>query len=171
MYLNVNSILSNKIELERVIEIKNPAIILCSETCTTNHITDQELCIQTYKLVRCDSHSRHTGGTMIYIHDSIEYNIKYNKSIDQNIWCIFIKLKHFNPKWQIGVVYHSPSTSDADFINYLRTILGSTCEMSESNILIGDFNINLNNTTTYSSQLIDLFKEYSMHQKVNFDTV
>lgn len=82
----------------------------------------------------------------------------------------FIKLKHINPKWQIGVIYHSPSTSDADFINYLRNVLGSNCEISESNIVVGDFNINLNNTSTYSTQLIDLMKSYSMHQKVNFDT-
>ena len=157
IYLNINSILRNKNELENMIKIKKPAMILCSETCSTVNINDNELIINTYKIVRCDSHSRHTGGVIIYIHESISFNIKYNNCIDNNVWCIFVKLKHFNPKCQIGVVYHSPSTSDANFINYLNDILGQNCENSENNILIGDFNINLKFLSTYLNQLIDLF--------------
>ena len=147
-----------------------PAIILCSETCTTVDITDNEINLDMYKLIRCDSHSRHTGGVLIYVHDSIDFNIKYNNCNDNNMWSIFIKLKYFNPKWQIGVIYHSPSSSDADFMNYLKNLLDQCCENSDNNILIGDFNINVNNTTTYSNQLNEIFNSHCMQQIVDFNT-
>ena len=150
--------------------ILKPALIFCSETCCTNNINDNEIALNNYKIVRCDSHSRHTGGVIIYIHESIDFNIKYNDCINNNIWCIFVKLKHINPKWQIGVVYHSPSTSDADFINYLRSVLDQCCENTDNNILIGDFNINTNVRSTYSIQLTELLSIYNMKQIIDFNT-
>lgn len=93
IYLNINSIIANKVELERLIEIKKPHIVLCAETCTTDLIMDSELDIMTYKLVRCDSHGRHAGGVLMYIHENLQFNIVCNKDFNMNIWCIIIKIK------------------------------------------------------------------------------
>ena len=147
-----------------------PAIILCSETCVTEDIEDSEIIINSYKLIRCDSHSRHTGGVIMYIHESLDFIIKYNNCIENNIWCIFVKLKHINPKLQIGVVYHSPSTSDADFLNYLTDIMGRCCENINDIVIIGDFNINMNLTSTYSSKITELFNANCMKQIIDFNT-
>lgn len=76
-------------------EVHKPAIILCSETCTTKDIEDKELEIATFNMIRCDSHSRHTGGVLIYVHREINFNIIYNDSVNMNLWCIVIKLKNW----------------------------------------------------------------------------
>lgn len=170
IYLNVNSIISNTGELEVLAEAHKPSIILCSETCTTENVEDSELDIATYKMVRCDSHSRHTGGVIIYVHTTIDFNIIYNASVNRNIWCIIIKLKKVDKKFQIGVLYHSPNTSDADFLDYLTEILLNKYDKSNHNIVVGDFNINMNYTSTYSTKLSEIFSVMGMSQKVEFNT-
>lgn len=170
IYLNINSIVSNKVELERLIEVKKPALVVCSETCTTDNIMDSELNISTYKLIRCDSHSRHTGGMLFYIHKQVEFNIVCNKSFDMNMWCIIIKIKKCALKWQFGVIYHSPSSSDADFVKYLNEIVTEHLKDSDNNLIIGDFNINMNIPSTYSNQLASVFAQMAMIQRIDFNT-
>lgn len=43
------------------------SIVLLSETRLTENIDDSEINIKNYRVIRCDSRSRHTGGTAIYI--------------------------------------------------------------------------------------------------------
>ncbi|XP_067619860.1 repetitive organellar protein-like [Eurosta solidaginis] len=168
IYLNINSIVSNKCELEVLAEVHTPSIILCSETCTTKDVEDSELEIASYNMVRCDSHSRHTGGVLVYVHRTVEINVIYNASVNMNLWCIIIKLKKVDKKWQIGVLYHSPSTSDAAFIEYLNEILIDKFERSKCNILIGDFNINMNYISTYSTKLNEIFSVMD-HETIMFN--
>ena len=82
IYVNISNIVANKEELERIIELQEASIVLCSETCTTSNIEDAEISIATFNMIRCDSHSRHTGGVLIYIKKSITYNLICNKTID-----------------------------------------------------------------------------------------
>ncbi|XP_067642463.1 uncharacterized protein [Eurosta solidaginis] len=121
-------------------------------------------------MVRCDSHSRHTGGVVLLLKKGIEYKVRYNRSIDLNVWCGIIKLKKFDIKWQIGVLYHSPSSSDIEFLNHLDAILSEELESGTNSLLIGDFNINMNVNTATSSKLNEMFSRSAMRQMVNFNT-
>ena len=62
IYINISIIVAIKEELERIIELQEPNIVLCSETCTTTNIEDAEISIATFNMIRCDTHSHHTGG-------------------------------------------------------------------------------------------------------------
>ena len=58
--------MANKEDLERVIELQEANIILCLEICTTFNVEYAEISIATFNMIRCESHSRHTGGVLIY---------------------------------------------------------------------------------------------------------
>jgi hypothetical protein len=50
-----------------------PKILLLSETRTIIDMSDAELAIDNYNLIRLDSYNRHTGGVAIYLHNSMTY--------------------------------------------------------------------------------------------------
>lgn len=108
---------------------------MCSESRTTSDIEDSELKLINYTIVRCDSHSRHTSGVLIYVHETIEYKVIYNNSFDQNMWCIIIKIKTNGTKLCMGLLYHSPNSNDSDFINYLCENVLHKFEPSDNNLL------------------------------------
>lgn len=83
---------------------------MCSETCLTNEINDFEIDIENYKIERCDSHSRHTGGVVAYIKQSINYKVLLNKCYMNNLWCLVFEVKGCDLKGIYTVLYHSPST-------------------------------------------------------------
>lgn len=53
----------------------------------------------------------------------------------------------------IAVVYHSPSTSDGEFIRFLEDIV-ELLETKGQCIMMGDFNIDLKSETFYAKKLI-----------------
>lgn len=68
-------------------------MVFCSETCLTDAITDSEISVNGYRIVRCDSHSRHTGGVAIYVRENIFFETIFNSAIDCNVWYLPIKVK------------------------------------------------------------------------------
>ena len=76
------------------------------------------------------------------------------------MWFIIIKLKDFQMKWQIGL----------EFLTYLKSILETYCEGCNNNIIIGDFNININIDTAYTEELINIFSSMAMKHLISFDT-
>ncbi|XP_067625177.1 uncharacterized protein [Eurosta solidaginis] len=85
------------------------------------------------------------------------------------MWCVVLKTTRSTIKWQIGVVYHSPNTSDAEFIRYMGEMLDEYFNENGNNV-IGDFNINMNVRSTYSNQLNQTFTSMSMRQLIKFNT-
>nr|CAI5850892.1 unnamed protein product [Callosobruchus analis] len=124
----------------------NPAVLITSEARTVAEIEDCEVVIQDYQLVRCDSSSRHTGGIVIYIRNGIEYKVKKKIISDPNYWFSFIEVKVSGQKWSIGGVYHSPSASDADFIDKLEDVLDDYFSVSLDISLEIDFTQNIKST-------------------------
>ena len=72
-------------------------------------------------------------------------------------------------KWQIRVLYHSPSANKSEFLTYLKSTLETYCEGCNNNIIIGDFNINININTAYTAELINIFSSMAMKQLISFD--
>lgn len=67
------------------------------------------------------------------------------------------------------VVYHSPSASDADFINFLVDIVEDFILKREC-ILIGDFNIDCMTDSFYTKKLLTIMNSMGMKQYVNEPT-
>lgn len=169
LYVNSESLTNNFESVEILIGKFSPAMIFCTETCVTNAIADAELHIKGYRMVRCDSISRHTGGVVIYVRENISFETVSMDAIDRNMWYLTIKVKTRAIRGTYSELYHSPSSSHANFLNYLERYMAESIDNEMRNVLIGDFNIDLMKSP-YANRLVRLCESYSLKQKVDFVT-
>lgn len=168
--MNVQSIVKNKAHVEIVCNNHDPIMILCSETCATTDILDSELNIAGYNLIRCDSHSRHTGGTLIYLKKSLKYVVIDSHNFDNNTWCLSIDVKSIFVKGIYTVIYHSPNTSHSVFMDILVQICHRCINLLKTCLIVGDFNIDMSKNNTYTDKLQSIAEQNSLKQIVNFYT-
>lgn len=170
VYLNVGGLTTNKHEIQILIERKNPSIILLSETHLTENIESKEVNIKNYRLIRCDSYSRHTGGVAMYIKRNIKFSIVFNESYIKNVWTLAIKINKRNIRGVVAVLYHSPNESDAVFMEYFNRWCEENLNSEVVNIIAGDFNINLLVNDSTSRKMIDIIHSNGMKQFVKKPT-
>ena len=115
--------------------------------------------------MRCDSNSRYTGGVIIFKFKDI-----YKKAIPRNLWCLFVKTKKFTKNWKFGIIYRSPSGSIVDFLDDLSVIIDQNINLQDQNILVDNFNIDINKNDLYSNKLNEILSNVAMKQCVMFDT-
>lgn len=148
-----------------------PLLILLSETHITKDIKDIEISITNYCCVRCDSISNHTGGVAIYARVGVNITEIYTEVFGQkNAWFISAKITGCLKKGVYGVLYHSPNSSDCDFLQFFDNLCENVLKDSDLNIIGGDFNINMNKNYTYSKQLKDIITINGLKQLVKDPT-
>lgn len=142
-YMNVQSLLSNKCEVELLLKKYSPELLLLSETRITDDIDQSEYEIVNYNCVNCTSNSRHTGGVMLYIKKGMQYEVDVVSKVDYFVWILKVFVWIDKQKWSFVVVYRSPSSAVNDFMDFY-TNWYAECLENESNVIVmGDFNINL----------------------------
>lgn len=142
-----------------------------SETHLTNDIQDFEINCDNYEIIRCDSHSKHTGGVLIYIRKDIRYKLVCNKNCDNNMWVLTIKVNY--KKLLCGsfsVVYRSPSKSVCDFVRYFEDWCDDYLDITDINTICGDFNINFKEDSFYKNKIVNVFSDNSLKQFVTVPT-
>lgn len=154
MYLNIQSLVANVIRLQIYVQSIKPDIILLSETHVTEEITDHEIHIDGYELIRVNSSSRHTGGCVIYIKSHIHYTVVSRvANIDKHNYILAIDVKH---EWYNGLyasVYRSPNSSAVDFLDVFENWCNVFFVSSKANTICGDFNINMKTVNSVSQRL------------------
>jgi exonuclease III len=85
--------MSNLNQFRDFCEEFKPKMLFLSETRTIEAMSDKELEIHNYSLMRCDAANRHTGGVAIYVHNSISAYIS-DKFDEKFIWALCIKVKN-----------------------------------------------------------------------------
>lgn len=166
MYFNIQSLLKHIEEIQIFLHDHKPALIFLSETCVTEDIEMQEISFDGYNTIRCDSHSRHTGGVAIIINDRLKYKIISKSTLEENVWLLTVRIiSPYNATFTI--LYHSPSSSDSEFLEFLENWYDSNINSSEQNVIVGDFNIDMCTVSTYSTKLDKFIKEIGMKQLVN----
>ena len=75
MYLNINSLLTKIDELRHMGRLSNAAVIWISESKLDKSITNSEILIDDYDLLRCDR-NRNGGGVSCYIRNDLSYTQK-----------------------------------------------------------------------------------------------
>lgn len=146
-HLNTRSILTNFFEFRDIISISKYDIFACTETWLNANITNESIHIPGYKLYRRDRIGR-GGGVCLYISDRFQC-----KEID------FVVNEHFEQLWititidkiklAIGVIYRPPSGSSQIFLNSIEESLSIIYPQYDHIIMMGDFNTNLLNLTSY----------------------
>lgn len=143
-YYNIQGITSNIEQLRIITQENKPKLIFLSETHLTKNILNREVGIANYNLLRSDSNSRHTGGVAIYIKKSLNYKVISNKQINNNMWILSIEINENKTlNGQYTVLYHSPSSSDADFIKFFSEWIEKNHNEEKKHIICGDFNIDM----------------------------
>lgn len=167
MYLNIQGLAQNKTELEWIICQWKPIVICISETHVTEEFHNNEVNIKEYNTIITYSTSKHTGGTIIYVKKEYKYKEILNETIYMNMWLSGIELNIKNCKYDVLNVYHSPSSSDANFLGRLEEILEEYSTKTDILILVGDFNINIAKNTYYSNRLNNIIRNNGLYQKVD----
>lgn len=146
-------------------EQHKPNIILLSETHITEEINDCELEVSGYDIVRCNSDSRHTGGVIVYIKSHISYTVISNINIERN-WFLAVKITKGYEPGIFGLVYHSPNGNVGLFLKSFEEWCDNVIDMTKTNTIIGDFNINWSGNHANREKLLNLCNYLNIHQKV-----
>lgn len=134
-------------------------------------IADFELEIEGYYFKRCDSHSRHTGGTMIYIRSDIVCEEIFNDtSCTKLSWMCTIKISRGFKKGIYSVLYKSPRENNTEFLSFMEKWCEECLELDTFCFLTGDFNLNVKNPDTCCKNLINLCKDNDLFQFVKDPT-
>lgn len=143
---------------------------MLSETRVTEDINDCELNINGYKLERCNSRNRHTGGVVMYIKNSINHTVLLNESVEDNVWILSVKLWNNVKSGNYSVIYHSPGMSDSQFVNIIDEWMKDTFDYEVFNLVLGDFNLDFIKSDFYCCKMKNVFNFYGLKQIVSDPT-
>ena len=103
--LNERSIVNKKNELNMMVEDIDPHIIGITESWANKDISDAELGLKGYEMLRRERVRRRGGGVILYIKEYIQaYEIKLEREAnwDETVWCNIVT---GNSTLTIGLVY------------------------------------------------------------------
>ena len=139
LVINVDSLLLKVNELRDVVGHTKPAILGITESKLDSSVSDQEVNISGYSILRSDR-NRYGGGVACYVRADLCFNRRnvFSNSIENVFFDLLIpKLKPLS----IGIFYRPPhvNTFLETFANDLKLI-----DLKETEVyFLGDFNINL----------------------------
>ena len=139
---------------------------MLTETCLTAEIEESEIGVVGYKHVICNSHSRHTGGVLLYIKKGLRYQVINTSNSSNSIWFVKMYVWMNEEKWTLVVFYRSPSSSVSDFLTFFSFFMEN-----EKNILIaGDFNVDLLTKDRNIERMLEILNDQGLSQIVNQPT-
>ena len=118
-----------------------PWICVC-ESWLKNHITDAQIAIPNFEIIRQDRNGRSHGGVLLYVHNSLPVSdiSTYDDDICEAVVC---HIKSINTK--VAAVYRPPDTDTHSFENLLKFLhnklnAGDPDKFTEF-VIMGDFNL------------------------------
>ena len=169
-HLNINS-LPNKVDHLKYILRNTPFdIITISESHCDENITDSELHIDGFNIIRKDR-SRHGGGIVMYIKDSVRFTVV--NTFEYQLECLWIRLnviKKVKPLL-ICAIYRPPNTT-VEFFDKLSDMLHQALDGEEEIILLGDLNCDLlpENLDSSAELLLSTMTCFLMYQLIELPT-
>lgn len=142
LYTNANSVIGKMNELRQRVATGNFDIVGITETFAHPGVEDAELGLEGYNLFRKDRHEQKGGGVALYIRDSISatlHTMLSKSKFEESIWCT---VKGDKTEVLVGLVYRSPSSTEANNCKLLNDIhmAADLCKDRQLLLLMGDFN-------------------------------
>ena len=164
LYYNARSLLPKMDELRLVCLSEQPDIVCIVETWLGENILDSEISIANYSVVRLDR-NRHGGGIVMYIRDCLHCSVLNKGTLGLELAIVTVTSDSFTIC--IGLLYRPPS-SPVFVLDSLFSVLESLDSSHFSNfVLIGDFNIDYNNSLHPLRQRLDtIISSFSLAQVV-----
>ena len=155
-------------EIRIILADKDFDILALNETRLDKNISNQDMFIQNYDLIRAD-HSWSGGGVCLYVKNSINY-FNRNDLVGDNLEAICIEvLKPSSASFIVGTIYRPPSAFVDSFLNFEQLV--KLIDDENKFYLLGDLNANMldnsNNTTKHLNAIMEL---YQLTQIINSPT-
>ena len=138
MHLNINSILTKLDERKTLAGNTKAAIIGISESKVDNSISDSEVEIPGYCILRCDR-NRNGGGAACYVRQDLCFNLRSTVMGDIESIFLDILLPKTKPIF-VGIIYRPPNS--INFLEYFNKHLDDI-NLDNEIFLLEHFNINL----------------------------
>ena len=186
IHLNVNSILPKIDEVRILAKCSSASFIGISETKLDQSVSDAEVSIEGYNLIRQDR-NRHGGGVACYIKSNLSYDIK--NYFDEDIENIFFDILLPKTKaFTVGVFYRPPPNQN-NFLDIISEDFDKLKSEDKEVYILGDLNINVllngksilekknissfsdsHTTSSISKQYIQFCSYYSLSQLIDSPT-
>ena len=162
VHYNIQSI-SSKVDLIGS-ELRNFNIICLTETWLGQHIPDDSLKINEFKLYRRDRQTDNYGGVCVYVKDNV-YSRRRTDLELPNIECIWVEIDFHHKKFLLGTFYRPPNSS----AQTLSSIEDSISLAMDSNIkdvfITGDFNLDTQKAAT-NQKIINICQYFNLDQLI-----
>ena len=117
---------------------------MISETKVDKTFPNQQFKINGYKMLRKDR-DRFGGGLMFYVNEQIPSKVLSLESIPMDTELILLEFTVKIQRWLCVGIYRPPPQNEKYFIDHLSKTLGQLSCQYDKNMLIGDFNLTINN--------------------------
>lgn len=166
LLLNIRSLRRKVDDLTRTVELHSPDVICINETWLDETVSDSEVAIPGFSVLRSDRKGRVGGGVCMYYRSTLP--LRPRPDIAANgVECCFGEIPGRPACFVIGTVYRPPSET-VQYWDLLDAVLLSAVRPNSNLVLCGDFNINIErNTEPQLSYLTDLASSYNLHQSVS----
>ena len=171
--LNINSLIAHIDEL-RIFICSNKIDILCiNETKLDLTISDQEVCLPGFEIIRRDRkvNGRKGGGVCLYVRSNINYKIRYDlqSEILENL---MVEITKPRSKSILVSTWYRPPDSPVSHFAEFETMIGALDAENLEYFLLGDINVDFTPTANSSCKntLTELFDIYGLHQLIEEPT-
>ena len=158
--LNIASLPKHIEEIRVILAEKCLDILALNETRLNNNITNQDMFIHNYDLIRADR-SRTGGGVCLYIRNTINYFERKDLNRD-NLEAVCIEVnKPSSASFIVGTIYRPPGASVDSFAN-IEQLIKLIDDENKEFYMLGDLNANMfdvsNNATKNLNSIIELYQ-------------
>ena len=167
-HLNINHAVNKLADIQSILcnSGKNFHIFGFSESRLTEHISDSDMFVPGYNILRNDPKIQKETGLLVYVNKCV--NIKRIAYLENfSIECIWleISIKKTKPVL-VGFIYRNPSEL-VDWIDRFERMMDAVANEMKETIILGDFNIDLLKPNKRWTQIYEL---NNLHQVIEFPT-
>ena len=147
--LNINSLLAHIDELRVFMSNNKLDVLAINETKLDDSISDVELNIYGYDLIRRDRH-RNGGGVCFFVKSSINYTIRPDLRLEK-LENLCIEIHKTNCKPFLIVTWYRPPSSNIDIFDHYETLVARIDTEGKELYLMGDTNCDLKVNDNYDN--------------------
>lgn len=167
----MQGVINNFAELEELIYNNKEVDIIClNETHMVEDDDENLIKIDGYKIVQICSHSRHTGGVLMYIKNQCSCELVNRICLTKELWWLHVRINCGNNYVHIIGLYRSPRYLNIEnefFINF-NQYLEELSDINAKIIVMGDFNIDwLDTDSSTLSSMKEILEQNMFKQLVN----
>ena len=169
IHLNIHYLYPKLDEIKIMLTQQQSIHIIClCETFLNDTFCDQEIHINDYTLFRKDR-SSHGGGIVVYVKDNISCIRRQDLECD-SLESIWLECQQSNSSSFLICSCYRPPSAKHEWLDIFSVSLEKSFLEQKECIIVGDFNINLDDDSSHARSWIDVLSSVNHTQLVNTPT-